>query len=141
MTEFHHTGQLEVFHSMMLKYVPKRQHFSYQGMVARTQLAALDHNYNLNRSQAVISNENDGVGEERYKVVFPKGLKDWVAKPVLKDKSYEFFNDLMYDVVTSKLEKRHDSLVLPQNIPRNIAPKTRPEKSVVISRHKSRFRK
>ena len=34
MTEFHHTGQLEVFHSMMLKYAPKRQHFSYQGMEA-----------------------------------------------------------------------------------------------------------
>ena len=137
MTEFHHTGQLEVFHSMMLKYVPKRQHFSYQGMVARTQ----NYNYNLNRSQAVISYENDEVGEERYKVVFPKGRKDWVSKPVLNDKSYEFVNDLMYDAVTSKLEKHHDSLLLPQNIPRNIAPKPRPEKSVLISRHKSRFRK
>ena len=96
MTEFHHTGQLEVFHSMMLKYVPKSQHFSYQGMVARTQLAALDHNYNLNRSS---ENENDEVGEERHKVVFPKGRKDWVAKPFLNDKSYEFVNDLMYDVL------------------------------------------
>ena len=64
-----------------------------------------------------------------------------MAKPVLNDKSYEFVNDLLYDVVTSKLEKRHDSLVLPQKIPRNIAPKPRPEKSVVICRHKSRFRK
>ena len=89
----------------------------------------------------MISNENDEVGEERYKLVFPKGRKDWVAKPVLNNKSYEFVNDLMYDVVTSKLEKRHHSLVLPQNIPRNIAPKPRPEKSVVISRHKSQFRK
>ena len=88
-TEFHHTGQLEVFHCMMLKYVPKRENLSYQGMVARTQLAALDHNYNLNRSQPVISNENDEVGEERYKVVFPKGCKVWVAKCVVNDKSYD----------------------------------------------------
>ena len=29
MTEFHHTGQLQIFHSM-LKYVPKRQHISYK---------------------------------------------------------------------------------------------------------------
>ena len=31
---------------MMLKYVSKREHYSYQGMVARTQLAALDNNAN-----------------------------------------------------------------------------------------------
>ena len=30
LTEFHHTGQLEVFDSLMLKYLPKRQHFPYQ---------------------------------------------------------------------------------------------------------------
>ena len=27
LTEFHHTGALEVFHSMMLKYLPKQKHF------------------------------------------------------------------------------------------------------------------
>lgn len=41
LTEFCHTGSLEVYHSMMLKYVPKREHFSYKGMLARTQLAAI----------------------------------------------------------------------------------------------------
>ena len=29
LTSFHHTGSLEVFHSLLLKYCPKRQHFSY----------------------------------------------------------------------------------------------------------------
>ena len=29
---FHHTSALEVFHSLLLKYCPKRQHFSYVGM-------------------------------------------------------------------------------------------------------------
>ena len=29
LTVFHHTGVLEVFHSLILKYCPKRQHFSY----------------------------------------------------------------------------------------------------------------
>lgn len=46
LTDFSHTGGLEVYHSLMLKYCPKRQHFSYKGMVARTQLAALDNNRN-----------------------------------------------------------------------------------------------
>ena len=52
--EFHHTGQLESYHSLMTKYVPKREHFRYNGMVARTQLAILDHNTNVNRSQAEV---------------------------------------------------------------------------------------
>ena len=53
-TEFHHTGELKVYHSSMLKYVPKREHFTYRGMLARLQLAALDHNHNCNRKQATV---------------------------------------------------------------------------------------
>ena len=44
LTSFHHTGSLEFFHSLLLKYCPKRQHFSYVGMQARTELTILDHN-------------------------------------------------------------------------------------------------
>ena len=53
LTGFYHTGALEVFHSLLLKYCPKRQHFSYIGMQARIELAILDHNYNTNRKQAI----------------------------------------------------------------------------------------
>ena len=52
LTRFHHTGSLEVFYSSLLKYCPKRQHFSYLGMQARLELAILDHNYNTDRKQA-----------------------------------------------------------------------------------------
>ena len=51
LTGYHHTGSLEVFHSLLLKYCPKRQHFSYVGMQARIELAILDHNYNTERKQ------------------------------------------------------------------------------------------
>ena len=54
LTEFHHTGQLKSYHSLMTNYVPKREHFSYNGMVAQTQLTILDHNANTNRSQAEV---------------------------------------------------------------------------------------
>ena len=50
LTGFHHTGALEVFHSLLLT---KRQHFSYIGMQASIELAILDHNYNINRKQAI----------------------------------------------------------------------------------------
>jgi hypothetical protein len=31
MTLYCHTGNLEIFHSMLLKYCPKRLHFRYEG--------------------------------------------------------------------------------------------------------------
>lgn len=65
LTDFCHTGGLEVYHSLVLKYCPKREHFSYKGMVARTQLAALDSNNNTGRKQAVIK-EGERKGEAHY---------------------------------------------------------------------------
>ncbi|KAK3745443.1 hypothetical protein QZH41_005084 [Actinostola sp. cb2023] len=70
LTNFCHTGGLEVYHSMMLKYCPKRQHFSNKGMVARTQLAAIDNNHNTDRNQAVIQ-KGERSGEARYRQCFP----------------------------------------------------------------------
>ena len=87
LTEFHHTGALEVYHSLMLKYVPKREHFSYNGMEARLQLSALDNNFDCNREHAVIKSGMNK-GTLRYKVKCPKRNKNWVAKPIREAKSY-----------------------------------------------------
>ena len=51
LTGFHHTSSLEVFHSLLLKYSPKRQHFSYVGMQAHIEHTILD-------STIIIHNEN-----------------------------------------------------------------------------------
>ena len=64
---FNHSGNIEVFHNLMLKYCPKRLKFSYEGMYARTQLAVMDHNSNLSRKQALTKNN-----EARSKVNFSK---------------------------------------------------------------------
>lgn len=42
----------------MLKYVPKRLHFGYDSMRARTQLAIMDHNENVGRQQATTKEGN-----------------------------------------------------------------------------------
>ena len=44
LNKFSHTGNLEVYHSLRNKYAPKRFHFSYEGMLKRSQLAILDWN-------------------------------------------------------------------------------------------------
>ena len=77
LTEFHNTGELEVYHSLGLRYVPKRPHFSYEGMVARAQLAVIDHNSNTGRNQATVTRGKNKV-VKTYKLVFPKGQKNWL---------------------------------------------------------------
>ncbi len=41
------SGELEVYHSSMLKHAEKRRHFKYTSMQARTQLSIMDHNYSV----------------------------------------------------------------------------------------------
>ena len=98
LTEFCHTGELEVYHSLLLKYCPKREHFSFKGMVARTELAALDHNSNVNREQAVLQS---GVkkGEVRYRMSFTKQKKQWVVKPMKGKKEYGYVDRLLESTV------------------------------------------
>ena len=52
-TFYVHTGALEVFHNSLLRYMPKRLHFSYPGMQERGMLAIMEHNENIvKRTQA-----------------------------------------------------------------------------------------
>ena len=44
LTNFNHTGTLEVYHSVYNKYCPKWLLFSYPGMITKAELAVLDFN-------------------------------------------------------------------------------------------------
>ena len=146
LTEFHHTGELEVYHSLLLKYVPKRLPYSYKGMVARTQLAIIDHNSNTGRKQATVT-RGKNKGNMKYKLVFPKGQKKWVAKPVKTRKSYSFVEDVMEAVFSFEATDDkdttddEDNTTTPASIPKNIAPIPRPSREEIITAHKTRMGK
>lgn len=139
LTDFCHTGGLEVYHAMMLKYCPKRQHFSYKGMAARTQLAAIDNNHNTGRNQAVIQ-KGARSGEAKYRQCFPKMHKRWVVKPVMEKKNYAFLPELQKKVL-ELCEGTQDSNLEPieVDLPANIASEPAPDKQELIQRHRSRF--
>ena len=44
LARFSYTGSLEVYHSLLNKWVPNSTHFSYEGMIIQTQPAAVDFN-------------------------------------------------------------------------------------------------
>ena len=136
LSKFIHTGALEVYHSLYNKYMPKRQHFCYKGMVGRSQLAALDHNSGTGREQTVSSSD-----VRRYRYVYPKGMNDWVVKPVFEKKTKPHVAEMLHAVLESRaLGNEPEQLEVPQ-LPKNIAPVPWPPKEELLARHASRFGK
>ena len=54
LTNAHHTGNLEVFRSLVNSYAPKRKELELNVQDARVKLAILDHNTNVGKQQAVM---------------------------------------------------------------------------------------
>ncbi|XP_033127361.1 uncharacterized protein LOC117125086 [Anneissia japonica] len=110
-TEFCHTGDLEVFHNVLLKYVPKRIAFRYEGTVARTVLAALDNNTNVGRKQATTIS-----GEKRWKLQRSKASHQFVVKKINDPKEFTFRTDLLnatLDMHKSGSETEQSAIKIP----------------------------
>ncbi|XP_044165775.1 uncharacterized protein LOC122949784 [Acropora millepora] len=63
-------------------------------MKVGTMLAALDHNFNVNRPQAVIQT-GESQGEPRFKISWSKVSKRFEVEPVLEQKNYEYLEDML----------------------------------------------
>ena len=134
-TEFHHTSSLEIYHSMKLKYCPKRQHFGHEGIIARTQLAALDNNHNCYRKQAVVKHASSQ-GSLRYNLIFPKVCKTWVIKLIMEEKDYKYLDVLMENILEFKRPTKKSKKIKKS---KNIATEEKPDKQTAIKTHISRF--
>ena len=151
---FHHTGSLEVFHSLLLKYCPKIQHFSYVGMQARIELAILDHNYNTQHKQATTKDGTKIIilhlclmsifylRKSQAPDHVSEGKEIMGAKAILEEKDSTHLCHIMEDVVQLRLDEHRQQLFdydKPDFIPQNIARLERPPKQEVITQHISRF--
>ncbi|KAM4017532.1 uncharacterized protein ACNLHF_007167 [Anomaloglossus baeobatrachus] len=103
-----HTGELEIYHSACLKYRPKTFHFFMDSMVARTQLAALDHNRNVHRVKEVVKNASseDALGSGTQRLEASKGQKSWIVKALYEPACQNFPLDIMNDVIALVREEK-----------------------------------
>ena len=98
LSKFCNTGSLELFQSVNNKYCPKMLHFTLEGIIVKTLLAALDYNCGSNNTQATT---NDG--ERRCKQVFSKVMQNWT-------KDREYINELLPSTLEVSPESRWNYL-------------------------------
>jgi len=102
---FVHTGQLESYHNIRLKYMPKRIHLKYNGIYLRSILEILDHNYNTGKN--IIDD----------KMVFSKSLRKYTIKNTYEQSKTDWRKQIM-----NKVEELSKSNMLePMNIPENVS--------------------
>ncbi|KAJ8876757.1 hypothetical protein PR048_021204 [Dryococelus australis] len=113
-----HTGRLESFQSIALKYKPKRNHFSYDGIVARTILPIIDFNHNLGKPQT------------GRILKYSKSLKKWVGVNTYRSKRHDWRYEILSivrEVVRDKQSlKLDDDSYRAIDVPRCIATVSRP---------------
>ena len=99
----------------------------------RSQLAALDHNYNLGRKQAKTQD-----GQLRFNIAFTKRRKAWIVKKIYEEKDTEWIKELLQETVSARLGSDVIQSRKPE-MSRNIASIPRPDKEELIQRHISRY--
>ena len=112
MTGFHHTGSIENFNSLRNKYAGKAYVYSYSGIIARTALAVIDHNSNVNRPQVSIIIERtrtvmfsvilqavrkDGVPRTRTEC--DRGGTKWYSREVLVAKDTTWMDEIAKETI------------------------------------------
>ncbi|XP_055999261.1 uncharacterized protein LOC125649364 [Ostrea edulis] len=118
------TAELETFNNLILMYCGKRFAFSPPVYRARSQLAALDYNNNVDR---MVKRNLDGTVQQHR--TFNKKSGRWSVTPVKVEKSYRHVDIIMERVVAARLndqEGMSQSVVFdiddPRRLSRTIAP-------------------
>lgn len=136
------TAELESFNNLILMYAGKR--FAYIPPVyrARCLLAAIDHNYHLQRPTLLTK-----LGVKRVSKVFNKKSGRWLLRPVKEKKRYPYTNDLMAGVLVRRVEDRttmFNPVQLhaddPRRISSTVAPVPPPSTDQLRQEQKTRFK-
>ncbi|KAF4521776.1 hypothetical protein B566_EDAN006297 [Ephemera danica] len=134
-SHFLHTGLLESYHNIRLMYTPKRIHYPCTGMVIRSILAVLDHNFNVSRT--VVAKFS----------TYSKSSKKYVLKNKYAEKSNVWRENLMDKIINSvyhpeqfEVNPKVEELLFPFPIPTRIDSVEKPSMVDLMSKQFSRFK-
>ncbi|CAN2388471.1 hypothetical protein PRIEUP_LOCUS16417 [Pristimantis euphronides] len=109
-SHFSNSTELEVYHGATSKYLPKRDTFFVEDLVARTQLAILDHNNNVKHVQAMVkhaSNLCDPLFKPRFYNMGNNARKQWFQRSLYETSNHEFLIVIMRKVLELASKNRN----------------------------------
>lgn len=126
---FVHTGRLESYHNVRLKYIPKRIHLKYNGMYLRSILAILDHNYNTGKN--IIGN----------KMVFSNTLRKYTIKNTYERSKTNWRKQIINMIEELFKENILEPMDISENVsvPQNIVILPKPDVDEMREKKYSRF--
>ena len=134
LSDFSHTGNLDVYHSLCNKFCPKRLCFSMHGMISRTMIAVLDHNCSAILPQATTSD-----GTLRYKEIFSKISGGWCMKKIKCAKKKHYVQDLLEEEFLQKSSGEYYKLPGIPKLAKNIGIIEKPDKEEAVKSMRTRF--
>ncbi len=112
-------------------------------MQARSQLAILHHNANVGKKQAVVRCQTEksmAEGSDRFKMAWKKQTSSWVVRTTYEQSKSDHLKPLLCRVMQVASRTTDITPHLPQKpAAKNIAKEGAPNKSQMITKHKSRF--
>ena len=133
-TEFRHSGNVEVYHSVYLKYCPKRLRVSLEAMIARTELAVLHFN-----SVITLPFAKTKLGKQKYKLQHSRITNNWVIKKIKERGNKAYLQALFKELVWLRVSNEYVPLPKLPIIPKNIAPVEKPDKEECIKNMNTLF--
>ena len=121
--QFSHTGTLKIYHALYNKWALKSYHFSYLGMVMRSQLAVLDFNSGYGLEQARTKS-----GKKKCNVGFSKITKTWSSKPIKAKKDNSYLKEMVQETIECAASKTTLPIPVIPSLPENIANVPKPNK-------------
>ncbi|CAN8016641.1 unnamed protein product, partial [Ixodes persulcatus] len=133
------TFGLESFHAVLIHFAPKSSKFLYEGMLARTYIAALHFNHNADRDVLI-----DEDGNARFHQKCSKVDRRWTVVPAKEAVTYDYVQKLIDAVLgclvrwptyaiaeKAAYRQSHDTLSSKCGV--------KPQLEDAIARHRSRF--
>ena len=121
---------------MLLKYLPKRLHFSMPSMIARTELAVMDFN-----SGAFCEQSKTTDGSFRYKLQYSRISNSWVTKGIKEKKEKSFISVILEKV--ESLRESKSTVIMPDvsHLPKCLEAQSKPIKTEALKQKQTRFSK
>ena len=104
-SKFRHTGIIENFNSMLMKYASKRVAYDYPYFKTRMALAAIDHNMHLNRP---IVTARDG--RRCFKRKYNKRSRKFTADPVKEKKQFSYIPFCLAKIVAERKGRKDSAM-------------------------------